>query len=63
VTRAAARAYGFDFEYHSRPKWPTYASYLKFAAEVRRDLADLRPRDMIDVQSFIWTQGSDEYEE
>jgi hypothetical protein len=21
----------------------------------------LRPRDMIDLQSFIWVQGSDEY--
>lgn len=63
VTRAAARAYGFDFEYHSRPAWPAYASCLKFAALVRRDLADLRPRDMIDLQSFIWIQGSDEYEE
>jgi hypothetical protein len=28
---------------------------------VRRDLRDLRPRDMIDLQSFIWVQGSDEY--
>jgi len=63
VTRAAAKAYGFDFEYHSRPAWPPYASYLKFAAVVRGDLADLHPRDMIDVQSFIWIQGSDEYEE
>ena len=24
---------------------------------------DLKPRDMIDIQSFIWVQGSDEYEE
>jgi hypothetical protein len=63
VTRAAAREYGFDFAYHSRPAWPAYASYLSFAALVRRDLADLRPRDMIDLQSFIWIQGSDEYEE
>ena len=63
VTKVAARAYGFDFEYGSRPAWPTYDSYLKFAAVVRRDLADLRPRDMIDIQSFIWVQGSDEYEE
>lgn len=23
----------------------------------------LGPRDMIDLQSFIWVQGSDEYEE
>ncbi len=63
VTRTAARAYGFDLEYKSRPSWATYASLLEFAAVVRRDLGDLRPRDMIDIQSFIWVQGSDEYEE
>ena len=28
---------------------------------MRRDLADLRPRDMIDLQSFLWVQGSEEY--
>ena len=63
VTRAAARAYGFDFRYRSRPDWETYAGLLEFAATVRRDVKDLRPRDMIDLQSFIWVQGSDEYEE
>ncbi|HET7457505.1 MAG TPA: hypothetical protein VFJ74_07610 [Gemmatimonadaceae bacterium] len=61
VTRLAARAYGFDFQYQSRPAWPTYASLLDFAATVRRDTRDLKPRDMIDIQSFIWVQGSDEY--
>jgi hypothetical protein len=61
VTRAAAREYGFDFRYGARPGWETYASLLEFAAVVRRDLRNLRPRDMIDVQSFIWVQGSDEY--
>jgi hypothetical protein len=61
VTRAAARAYAFDFEYASRPNWNTYASLLEFGARVRRDQRELRPRDMIDVQSFIWVQGSDEY--
>ncbi len=63
VTRAAASAYGFDFEYHSRPTWSTYASLLAFARTIRRDLADLRPRDMIDIQSFIWVLGSEEYAE
>ena len=61
VTRAAARAYGFEFDYAARPAWGTYASLLAFAERVRRDLHDLRPRDMIDLQSFIWVQGSDEY--
>jgi len=63
VTRTAAREYGFDFQYESRPNWKTYASLLEFAGTVRRDLRDLSPRDMIDIQSFIWVQGSDEYEE
>lgn len=63
VTRAAAREYGFEFRYKSRPSWDTYASLLEFAGAVRRDLVDLKPRDMIDLQSFIWVQGSDEYEQ
>lgn len=61
VTRIAARGYGFDFQYKSRPSWATYVSLLEFAEQVRRDLRDLRPRDMIDLQSFMWVQGSDEY--
>ena len=61
VTRAAAEKYGFDFRYRSRPDWETYAGLLEFAEAVRRDQRSLRPRDMIDIQSFLWVQGSDEY--
>jgi hypothetical protein len=61
VTRAAAKTYGYPLAYRSRPSWDTYASLLAFAAVLQRDLRDLRPRDMIDLQSFIWVQGSDEY--
>lgn len=63
VTRAASRLYAFDFHYESRPSWETYASLLELADTVRRDLRDLKPRDMIDIQSFLWVQGSDEYDE
>jgi hypothetical protein len=63
VTRTAAREYGYEFSYKSRPNWETYASLLGFADQIRRDHPDLKPRDMIDIQSFIWVQGSDEYEE
>jgi hypothetical protein len=63
VTRIAAHEYEVDFVYKSRPNWETYASLLSFANHVRRDVRDLRPRDMIDLQSFMWVQGSDEYEE
>ena len=63
VTRAAAREYGYELHYRPRPNWDTYSSLLEFAGQVSRDLADLKPRDMIDIQSFLWVQGSDEYEE
>jgi hypothetical protein len=63
VTRRAAQEYQFPFHYESHPSWSIYANCLEFGEEVRRDLRDLRPRDMIDLQSFIWVQGSSEYEE
>ena len=65
VTRRAARRYGFDFEYGTEPGWDVYRSLLTFAAIIRRDLdrkPGFRARDMIDLQSFIWVQGSHEYE-
>jgi hypothetical protein len=65
VTRKAAQAYGFDFAYRPQASWAVYQSLLTFAAIIRRDL-DRKPgfkaRDMIDLQSFIWVQGSEEYE-
>ena len=62
VTRVTATEYDFPFQYQSRPAMETYASLLEFAAQVRHDLRDLEPKDMIDIQSFLWVQGSDEYE-
>lgn len=62
VTRLAAEAYGFDLRYASRPNWETYRSLLDFARQVRTDIQDLGPRDLIDIQSFIWVLGSAEYD-
>lgn len=61
VTQLAAESYGFDFRYKSRPNWDTYQSMLDFAAQVRKDNKDLKPKDMIDLQGFMWVLGSDEY--
>jgi hypothetical protein len=61
VTREAARRYGFEFVYTSRPTWAAYRSLLDFALLIGRDNRDLKPRDMIDLQGFVWVQGSDEY--
>jgi hypothetical protein len=61
VTRRAAEACGLHLPYRSQPSAEIYSSVLDMAATTRRWLRDLRPRDMIDIQSFLWVQGSDEY--
>jgi hypothetical protein len=61
VTREAARRYGVALPYAPRPTWLLYKNLLDFVSRVRREISDLRPRDMIDMQSFLWVQGSDEY--
>jgi hypothetical protein len=61
VTQTAAEAYDYPFMYKSRPNWETYKSLIGFAEQVREDAASLRPKDYIDLQSFIWVMGSDEY--
>jgi hypothetical protein len=61
TTKEAARKLGLEFNYLSRPNWPTYRCYLDLAQATRRQIHDLAPRDMIDIQSFLWVLGSDEY--
>jgi hypothetical protein len=61
VTKIAARKYGYPFSYQSRPNWNTYQSLLKFASEVRKDTMSYHPKDNIDLQSFMWVLGSEEY--
>ena len=61
VTRLAFEKYGLRFDYRPRPSWETYSHLLRLVRQVADDLADLGPRDMIDIQSFLWVQGSDEY--
>jgi hypothetical protein len=61
VTREAARRYGVELPYAFTPSWQLYKGLLDFVARVRSDIGDLRPRDMIDMQSFLWVQGSEEY--
>ncbi len=61
VTQAASISYGYDFQYKSFPNWDTYKSLLGFCKELKKSLAGLQPRDNIDIQSFIWVLGSDEY--
>lgn len=61
VTQTAAGKYAYEFAYRSKPNWETYKSLLDFAEQVKKDTGDLKPKDFIDLQSFIWVLGSDEY--
>lgn len=47
----------FSEEYEARLNMPTYASLLDLAAKTTSELRELKPRDRIDVQSFIWVVG------
>jgi hypothetical protein len=61
VTREGLRRCGVDLDYSSRPSWPVYKALLEAVRTVRSEIVSMRPRDMIDMQSFLWVQGSDEY--
>lgn len=55
--KEAAKAYAFDIVYSTRPNWATYERLIEFAKYVGEMLEkhqQLVPRDMVDVQSFIW---------
>jgi len=51
---AAWLGHGFDARYTPALNADTYADLLSLAADLRGQLADMNPRDLIDVQSFVW---------
>jgi len=59
--RAAARELGYQLDYSSTPNYRGYESLLNFAELIRDAISDLKPRDYHDLQSFLWTVGSEEY--
>ena len=56
VSKKAAELVGFQLNYKVEINWLTYKCLLEFANYLRDELQDMGcpPRDMIDVQSFIW---------
>jgi len=54
VTRNAAASLAFELNYRPEPNWLTYKSLLRMAEIYREKLVDLKPQDLIDVQSFFW---------
>lgn len=59
VTKDYATRVGHRFasDYEARLHLPVYESLLDLVARTERELADLHPRDRIDIQSFIWVVG------
>lgn len=54
ITKIVADSLGFELNYRPEPNWKTYQSLLRMAEIYREKLAALKPRDLIDVQSFFW---------
>jgi len=54
VTQRAAEVCGFEIHYTPELNWRTYESVQAFGEYLFGQLAPLQPRDMIDVQSFMW---------
>lgn len=50
----AAELSRFEINYKPQLNWLTYYSVMAFYQSLADSTADLNPRDMIDVQSFIW---------
>lgn len=53
-TKNAAAICAFDIEYTPSLGWPAYERMLRFSDYLKSELAGLKPRDNIDVQSFMW---------
>jgi hypothetical protein len=59
--RFAAKELGYDLEYSSKPNWNCYSDLVRLADLVGEGIADLKPRDYHDLQTFLWVIGSPEY--
>ncbi len=57
VTQLAAEISAFEINYRPDLNWKTYQSVLDFSEYFRSELKDFKPRDMIDIQSFMWCIG------
>lgn len=60
VTKDFASRVGHRFasDYKPQLSWDVYESLLDLVAKTNAEIAELGPRDRIDVQSFIWVVGA-----
>jgi hypothetical protein len=53
IKKASERS-DVDIHYSTTPNWKTYAAVLKLADTYIEELAELEPKDYLDVQSYFW---------
>lgn len=61
ATQGAAARLGFELNYKPLPNALTYHRVLELALRLMDDLKELAPRDLMDVQGFIWVTHSAAY--
>jgi len=54
ATKRIAAACDINLNYRTAPNILTYRSLLRLSERLADELADLKPKDKIDLQSFIW---------
>jgi hypothetical protein len=62
VTQHTSELCGFEINYKPQLNWLTYKLIIEFSNYLYSELAELNPRDMIDVQSFMWCIAPDKYQ-
>lgn len=54
ITQYSSELCGYEVNYRPQLNWLTYKSVLGFSEYIKSEISELKPRDMIDVQSFMW---------
>ena len=53
-TIKASKMCGIDIKYNTKTNYETFDSVNQFSNFLKVKLSQLKPRDMIDIQSFMW---------
>lgn len=61
IVQTCADRMGYELRYDSMPNRDTYRSLLGFTTFLREGIAELAPRDNIDIQTFMYVVGKDGY--
>jgi len=54
IAQHSSELCGFEINYKPQLNWTTYKLILDFSIYLFSELSELEPKDMIDVQSFMW---------